>query len=204
MTRPSILEKLDQELRLEITTESQVVYILAEIRKAIEHANEVTEYFALDFYCSFALHTVMNRAGAHRIMQRMDAAHPFLVRGETLPRDLGREIHETTILAKFRAEMKKFIVTNNLPDRLISHPDAWSRFLHLYGKVIHDCKLTLRPDFTPLKNIDRVVFSVEEATVPCEGFPDQVMFVLRWTCFGKDGTSGSHESFSAYDTQLEE
>jgi hypothetical protein len=102
MTRPSILKKLDQELRLDIETERQVVYILAELRKVLEQANEIHDYFALDFYCSFALHTVMDRAGAQRILQRFDAAHPFLVSKQELPRDLAKEISETIHLRKFR------------------------------------------------------------------------------------------------------
>lgn len=53
-----------------------------EIRKAIEQAGEQQQYFALDFYCSFALHMRKSRAGAKRILGRFDRAYPILCRGE--------------------------------------------------------------------------------------------------------------------------
>jgi hypothetical protein len=199
MTRPSILKKLDQILRLNIEAESQVVYILAEVRKTIEQNKQLGDYFALHFYCSFALHTVMDRAGAQRILQRFDAAHPILVKKQELPRKLDREIAETIHLRKFRAQLKNFIAAHGLPDRLFADPDAWVRFLHLYGGVIDECTLTLRDDFLPLKNIDRVVLGIEQTTAPVEGFADQLIFVLRWTCHGKDGVCSHYESFNGYD-----
>jgi hypothetical protein len=52
MSRNSILDKLRGELEQEVTAERRVVYILVEIRKAIEQAGDLENYFALDFYCS--------------------------------------------------------------------------------------------------------------------------------------------------------
>src|SRR5271156_2925626 len=118
MGRPSILDKLDQALRQDISTEGQVVYILVEIRKLIEQDRELREYFALDFYCSFALHTVMDREGARRILERFDRAHPLLVSNQPLPTELKKEIQDTTKLAKFREQLEAFITSNGLPDKL--------------------------------------------------------------------------------------
>ncbi|MGA7223799.1 MAG: hypothetical protein WB621_06015 [Candidatus Acidiferrales bacterium] len=199
MTRPSILKKLEQELRLDVETERQVVYILAEVRKVLEQANEIHDYFALDFYCSFALHTVMDRAGAQRILQRFDSAHPLLLAKQNLPHDLAKEIGETIHLRKFHDQLEQFITENDLPDRLFSDLDAWARFLHLYGHVINECTLTLRDDSLALKNINRIVVGIEQATAPVDGFPDQLIFVVRWTCHGKDGVCSHHESFNGYE-----
>jgi hypothetical protein len=71
--------------------------------------------------------------------------------------------------------------------------------VHLYGKVIDECTLTLRDEFVPLKNIDRIVVVIEQAAAPVEGFPDQLIFVLRWTYHGKDGVRSHHESFNGYE-----
>jgi hypothetical protein len=90
MSQSTIFSKLERELQLDITTERQVVYILVEIRKAIEQAGELAKYFALDFYCSFALHTRMSRAGARRILERFDRAYPILVQKQKLPRDFEK------------------------------------------------------------------------------------------------------------------
>ena len=177
------------------------MYILVEIRKMIEQERELREYFALDFYCSFALHTVMDREGARRILERFDRAHPLLVSKQRLPPELKKEIQDTTRLAKFREQLKAFIANNGLPDKLFADADAWPRFLHLYGNVIDECQLTMRADFAPMKNIERVVVSVKNAVLREAGLPEQVIFVLRWICYGKDGKSGTHETYFGYDSE---
>jgi len=97
MTKSVILEKLRRELQVGITSESQVVYILVEIRKAIEQAGEQMKYCALDFYCSWALHTKMDRAGAVKILKRF-RCQPTTVSALTISnasRQLG-QIREST------------------------------------------------------------------------------------------------------------
>jgi hypothetical protein len=195
---------LQDELRLDITTERQVVYILAEIRKAIEQAGELNEYYALDFYCSFALHTRMDRAGAKRILQRFDKAHPLLIKNEELPKDLKREIDQTTKLRKFRDEIKQFLVANDLPMRLFEEPDAWVKFIRLYGNIIDECELIVADKDTKLQFIERVVVRLETATKIIETkFGNQAVFRLRWTCHGKDGQHGSHEVYFGFDPSSE-
>ena len=44
MAQPAIVEKLSRELDQEITTERQVVYLLAEIRKLLEIRDEKRKY----------------------------------------------------------------------------------------------------------------------------------------------------------------
>jgi hypothetical protein len=55
MTRTAILKKLELELQEDITTERQANYILTEVRKLLEHLGNPSEFYALDFYCWFAL-----------------------------------------------------------------------------------------------------------------------------------------------------
>ena len=158
MSQSAILEKLRRALQEEVITEGQVVYILVEIRKAIEQAGEQSEYYALDFYCSWALHTKMDKAGAVRILKRFDEAYPLLVQNvpfEELPHELQDEIHQTIGLRKFRDQMRQFLRSNDLPIRIISG-DAWSKFARLYGLVIDECSLVLKEGKTGLKFLDRI------------------------------------------------
>jgi hypothetical protein len=156
MTPPSILTKLKRELDRELTEECQVVYLLAEIRKFIESAGELGDYFALDFHCSLALHTTMTKIGARRILDRFERAYPLLVSGQELPEDLEKEISDTVALTKFRDQLKAFLQQNGLlPARMFpGTPDEWVRFIHLYASVIDDCKLQLKGDGLP--TIDNV------------------------------------------------
>lgn len=62
MARFEILDKLSGELRKEITSELQVVYILSKIRKFLEWENKQGEYKTLNFYCNWVLHSKIDRA----------------------------------------------------------------------------------------------------------------------------------------------
>ena len=200
MTRDSILEKLKSELRQDLTAERQVVYILAEIRKAIEQANDLENYQALDFYCSFALHTRMERAGAKRILERFDKAYPFWIAKQQLPPELRQEISQTARLDRFRREMKTFLKANDLPTRLFIDSDAWAKFLHLYGNIIDGCELVLKGNRMQLQSIDRVVVHLKVAPNPHEtAFGNQIMFSICWTSHGKDGKSGDYDVIFSFD-----
>ena len=200
MSRNSILRKLQAELQLEVTSERQVVYILVEIRKAIEQAGELENYFALDFYCSFALHTRMTRAGARRILERFDKAHPLLVVDQELPDELQREIDRTLKFELFREELQKFLTVNGLPSRLLTDNDAWPKFVHHYGNIIDECELVLRGETTSLQHIDHVVVHLQTADKVIESKSgNQLLFRICWTCHGKDGTCGDHYVLFGYD-----
>lgn len=195
MTQSAIFEKLRRELELDITTERQVVYILVEIRKAIEQAGEQKNYFALDFYCSWALHTKMDRAGAVRILKRFDQAHPLLVQNKELPPELRKEIHQTTKLQKFEDEMEQFLNANGLPTAIVDDPNAWVKFLRLYAHVIDDCALVLAGERTKLHSLDHISVHLQMAIRPLEC---EKLFRIRWTCHGKDGQCGDHDVYFSF------
>jgi hypothetical protein len=203
MSRNSILRKLQEELAQDITTERQVVYILAEIRKAIEQSGELKNYYALDFHSSFALHTKMDRIGAQRILQRFDQAHALLVNKQPLPPELRREIEQTIRLERFRSDLKAFLTANNLPTRLFTEPDAWPRFIHHYGNIIDECELAIKGDGAKLKSIDRVTVRLQTASSTVDTpFGRQLLFRLRWISHGKDGTSGEHYVMFGFDVPV--
>jgi hypothetical protein len=59
--RLQILSKLEDELKKEIKSESQVVYILSKIRKILEWENAKGKYKTLNFYCNWVLHNKIDR-----------------------------------------------------------------------------------------------------------------------------------------------
>jgi len=200
MTQSSILEKLQTELQLDLTTERQVVYILVEIRKMIEQAGELDNYQALDFYCSFALHTRMSRAGARRILERFDKAYSLWITKQALPRELRHEISLTTKMDRFKREMKTFLKANNLPTRLLTESDDWARFIRLYGSIIDECELVLKGDGGKLQFIDRVVVHLKEAPEPlATQFGDHKIISVCWTSHGKDGKSVDYDVIFGFD-----
>src|SRR5437867_1739661 len=99
MGRAAIEEKLNRQLSSKApVTEARVVYILVLTRKLLERQGELNKYPMLRFYCDWALHTNMDRAGAQRILRLFDEAHPLLCCNQKLPHRLDREIADTTNL----------------------------------------------------------------------------------------------------------
>jgi hypothetical protein len=200
MTRAAILQKLEAELQQDITTERQVVYILTEIRKLLEQSGNPSEFYALDFYCSFALHVKMTRSGARRILERFDEAYPILAKDEQLPAILMGEIDRTIALRTFERQLAALLKENQLPLRLFTEPDAWPKFVRMYASVIHDCELVFEGSDSKLQHISRIVVRLEEASQIVEApIGNQALFRLRWICQGKDGKSGEHYVIFGYD-----
>jgi hypothetical protein len=70
---PDIIRKLGGELDTGITTEVQVGYLLAGIRKLIERDKIEDQYAGLKFHCDWALHARMDRAAARAILKQFDS-----------------------------------------------------------------------------------------------------------------------------------
>src|ERR1022692_1084374 len=62
MAEGSIIPKLEVALRRPIKTEMQVVYILVELRKLLEHKNKKDAYPALNFYGNWVVHTKLSKS----------------------------------------------------------------------------------------------------------------------------------------------
>jgi hypothetical protein len=193
---PDILRKLAAELDRGITTEVQVVYLLAGIRKLIERDKIEDQYPALKFHCDWALHSSMDQAAAKAVLKEFDAAHTLLrgnVELHDLPAPLKSEIDRISKMRCFKKELSKFLTAYGLPPLTQHRHDGWVHFLHLYTKVIEDIPLVVampaakkRPkqamrDSGP-KHISHVTVNFEEAreTIKHEG-GEELLFKVTWT-----------------------
>ena len=86
MSTPEIIRKLTEELDNGITTEVQVVYVLAGVKKLIERDKVEDQYADLRFHCDWVLHSGMDRAAAKAILKQFDAAQPLFRGGTNYPR----------------------------------------------------------------------------------------------------------------------
>jgi hypothetical protein len=77
MARDQVIDKLRAEMDLlPIRRESQVVYILAEVRKVLDQSSssELASYPNLKFFCNWALHAKIDqRSSQKRIQEFCDA-----------------------------------------------------------------------------------------------------------------------------------
>jgi hypothetical protein len=151
MGRSAIEEKLNHELQLTITSERQVVYILAEIRKLLELENAQSQYPTLNFCCNWALHArLTTSAEARRIVEVFDWTERFhslmdnTPGGEALQNpdwSWVTELGGILELRDFRGQFQAFCKEHHLRGKVLDDEVAWVRFLEHYAAVIEDVSL---------------------------------------------------------------
>lgn len=207
MARRQIIEKLRNELSQDITTERQVVYILAEIRKYLELINTPEKFSALYFYCCWALHTRMNREGAVRILERFDKAHRFAIASRVtalneLPESIREDIQRTMMYAKFVEQFHDFVKTEQLVDDLVRDVYRWVKFLSLYTDIIEECPLELAGQGIRLKHVKAVDVKKVRRLPSAPAQAGIIMFGSEWRVRTADPQErGSWTVYFAIDKQ---
>ncbi len=166
MARHAIVEKLNQEFREPVRSERQAVYILVELRKLLEITCSRMRYRSLDFHCDWAMHSMLDRGGARRIVQRFDERDRLWDEvnrskpGDPLP-DLNTPIaafEEIVEFRNFRQELRDFCESQQIVGPLLDDEHEWSHFLRQYASVIDSCPLVCNaPDLTYVKMVTLLV-----------------------------------------------
>ena len=192
--KPDIVEKLRGELAEPIHSERQVVYMLAELRKLMElesigrvkaGAPADHSYFALKFYCDWAVHVRLDRSGARRIVQRFNEYQKFMEdlagAGRTVvdPAVL-KELDQSFQLTKFRDQLSAYLHSHGLDRELATDKERWVAFLTHYSRVIEDAPLV--SDAKGLKWVDHVEVKVLDERPA--GVADYTL-AIRWTWVSK-------------------
>lgn len=215
MTTDAILGKLTAELNRGVTSEVQVVYLLAGIRKIIERDQIGERYPQLMFHCHWALHSRLSGPAAQAILMSFDAAHPRLrgkVKLHQLPRALRTEIDRISQMKSFEEELVGFLAAYGLPPLTLHRSDGWAHFLHLYAKVVEDIPLVVTLPGLPKQKRKRVTRGsapnhISRVTVHCDVASEtvksanrqEVVFRLRWTIQDRSGESGELSIFNSFE-----
>jgi hypothetical protein len=140
----SIVDKLDTELtQFPIRRESQVVYLLAEIRKviALERENNPNCYEVLELFCNWATHiTISRKSNADRIRVFLKAfdLKPGMELIDYLHSSFFNEIMQ---LEALRRELESFLHDHGLPCDVVHCYRTWSGFIYLYTSVVAEVPL---------------------------------------------------------------
>jgi len=185
--KPDIIKKIEAELQKPIALESQVVYLLVQLRKLIDLGNDRDDYKVLYFHCDWALHPVLDRKAANAIVKLFDhwqaliEAMSSAVDGQQLPPELVSQdgLSETLRLSNFRSELGEYLKAQGLDSGLADDNNQWTNFLKYYAGVIADC---------PLKCINRGLQYVNEVVLrivkvlpePHAGFGGKQL-VVEWS-----------------------
>src|SRR5689334_22719679 len=109
MARNSIVDKLHPELQRPIEAEIQVVYILVELRKLLEHDGKKHAYPVLNFYANWVVHTKLSASPvADRIVRLFDEVMYRKV-SQSVDMKLENEAVEVFNETSLREELRAFL-----------------------------------------------------------------------------------------------
>jgi hypothetical protein len=145
MARHSIVEKLSALLGLPIESEVQVVYLLVELRKLLDHDSKKQTYEVLNFYGNWVVHIHLSKSPfADKIVRMFDDLFSGTVNGAVEP-DMLERVNNLVSHTLLQTEMKAYLETLDLPTTVCTSPDEWNTFCKHLGNVIEDCPLRLLP-----------------------------------------------------------
>jgi hypothetical protein len=102
--RNAIIDKLNAHIDVSFSREADIVYLMAQTRKLLEHAQAMRRYSYLSFYCDWTLHTVIDRhQTAMTMLEQLNEAVESRV-GDAFV----TAVHQTISPASFRRELKSF------------------------------------------------------------------------------------------------
>jgi hypothetical protein len=171
---PDILTKLDLELKQEITSERQVVYILVQIRKLIDSADLANKFEALKLHCDWVVHTKLDRRPAKELLEKLNARYVELAT-KSGPEQAIQKLGEHLGLEAFQTQFLGFLSLCGIDGSSLDD-NWWYGFLYNYCRVIQDCPL--ESEFQAGWHFDRVILIGPDFTVSGERLYIQWEFLL--------------------------
>jgi hypothetical protein len=140
-----IVRKLNAEMALDIESERQVVYILAEIRKLIELAKFAKhEWLSVRFVCDWVLHTNLERNGwAKELLAHVDAVVASGQSLNSLKEEQERFLQENFTLEAARVSLMTLLRDQKVRPRVFGDVYQWKKFMKHFSGVVADCPLIL-------------------------------------------------------------
>lgn len=172
-----IVRKLNAEMVLDIESERQVVYILAQIRKLIELGSFAKgEGRPVRFACDWALHTNLDRSEwVKELLAHVDAAVGSGQSWNSLTTEEQRFFQENFTLEATRVSLMNFLRDQMVRARVFGDVYQWKAFMKYFSGVVTDCPLILRGG----ERVKQVQLRIAEA--------GEMMLNLEWTFLRTDG-----------------
>jgi len=187
-----IVAKIRREIERGITTESQAVYLLVEIRKLLERDHTGSKrYDSIKLYSDWVVHVALDRRQAQEIVKLADTLYPKLIT-ETLTEPEKAQFSNLFSLNAFREELAQFLQTKNIQPM---SDEGWNSFLASFLNVIEDCPLLCKTNDATLTNVDEIVV-IQDKQRAADGSPQPVIWAF---CF-----HGKHKSSFGGDPAMEE
>ncbi|MEK6880277.1 MAG: hypothetical protein AABY22_11740 [Nanoarchaeota archaeon] len=156
MSRPIIIEKLERLLSTQpLTKESEIVYLMVEIRKVLDHVYYKKDFKLLRFYCDWIVHTTKKRnleniepiisSMYQTIKTEIENPHSILI---------GKSpVADFVYLEELKKEMIDFFTKESLPFHWCELKEKWVEFVKLLVNVLID-----QPIINPTKDVSSFTF----------------------------------------------
>jgi hypothetical protein len=186
----AILAKLQEKLAGPPEDEANVVYVLVEIRKYLDHIDpNGSKYAVLRTYCDWPVHIRLHRSGAKSLLRSLDdafaAKHTQAERNEAM-----KTAFEQFSLTQFKNELRLFLQSENLPLTLVDNPACWGQFLKHFVAVVSDCPFVFVGAQTHTRAIKRATLEINEQTQSLQKSMQGVVSVVwSWRLELADGTT---------------
>jgi len=131
-----IVDKLDKFLlkHSPFSEECEVVYLLVEIRKILEHDQD-SNFKVLKFFCDWSVHTQKDRqmAGIIDIASKIDQLVSTV---DKITTEQHEQILKFFEMSELRDELSKFFTMHSLPLALCEGDSNWSSFVDVLTQVL--------------------------------------------------------------------
>jgi hypothetical protein len=178
MARHQIIEKLNAEMSLlPITRESQIVYILAEIRKALEQLapSELAPFTNLKFFCNWALHSKIDQNSSQKRIKEFCSA--FDLHDIHARRLISTEFLKTMIMLRpLQESLARFFGAFSIRPEITHNRFEWYRFVYHYSGIVSDVPL-VRNGSVPDAEVKEVRVSCIKNTH--SGWPDFIHWAIK-------------------------
>jgi hypothetical protein len=160
----AIVQKLQDEFDIPIERESQVVYILVEVRKLFDsEPKEVkNKYVTLQFFCDWALHIKLRKRNAGLLLQPFDEAYGRRGPDGMMLTEDQKRLQEKISLIEFTRQLVEVLESYGIAMNSLIGPQAWFRFIELYLSIIKDCSLDYTDREIKLNHVNQVVVTLYE------------------------------------------
>jgi hypothetical protein len=155
MGQHQIIDKLKLEFDKEIKSEGQVVYILVEIGKLLEHGNAKGAFPTITFYRDWVVHTKLDRSRVADSLVRL--FDDYVTSNNTTASDSLKELVRPLTL---RRELTTYLAQHHLDFPSCNKGILWKQFVKYLAGVIDETPLHLS-----LRNTNSKTNHVRSVTV---------------------------------------
>ena len=138
-----IYTKLLNELNNDITNESQIVYILLQIRKLLEIKNLKPTYPTLNLYCNWVLHSKLDHPATKRyFLDKFESYIDNRVDSKEVGKNIILNQYHFFVLNELKTQLNDFFKQNNLPS-ILTTPPSWTKFKKLLLEILMECPIEI-------------------------------------------------------------